>query len=262
MPSVEGAGVELAYDERGEGEPVVLVHGTGAERGFWAETVAALGDGVRAIAYDRRGYGRSGAPEPYTATTVGEHADDLAALIGALAAEPAVLCGHSFGALVALELLLHEPRLARAAVLIDPGMLWLAPSGAAEASRVRAAAEEAARERGPAGAIDAFIAATSGERARETLGEERFAAVHARPVSFMAEVAAAGAWSPAPRELRALEAPVTLLAGTRSSQVWHEVNEALEAMLPRAELRWVEGGHLLPIEAPAAVAEAIRSLQP
>jgi pimeloyl-ACP methyl ester carboxylesterase len=258
-PALEAApGVELAYEERGSGAPVVLVHGTGATRGFWTETLAALGDDVRALAYDRRGYGDSGAPEGYTATTVGEHADDLAALIGVLGDGPAVVCGHSFGAIVALDLLLHQPELVRAAVLIDPGLLWLAPSGAQEASEARAAAEAAAGERGPTGLIDAFIEGTCGPGFDSVLGPERMAAAHAHPVAFVAELTAAANWSPAPRELRALDARVTLLAGRRSKQVWHEVADALAAMLPNAQLRWADAGHLLPIEAPDATADAIR----
>jgi pimeloyl-ACP methyl ester carboxylesterase len=256
---VEGAGVELAYDERGDGPAVVLVHGTGATRTFWRETQDALGEGIRAIAYDRRGYGDSGAPEPYEATTVGEHADDLAALTRALDAAPAVLCGHSFGAIATIDALLHHADIARAAVLIDPGMLWLAPSGAQEASEVRAAAEEAARERGPAGVIDAFIEGTCGPGAEEVLGDDRYAESHAHPRAFMAEVQAAANWSAPPRDLRGLDVPITLVAGERSKPVWHEIAEALAGMLPRAELRWVDAGHLLPIEVPDLLADAIRA---
>ena len=102
--TVEAGGVALAYDERGSGPAVVLVHGTATARTVWRELVEALGDGVRAIAYDRRAYGDSGAPEPYGGTTVGEQADDLAELIEGLGAAPAVVCGHELGALAALDL--------------------------------------------------------------------------------------------------------------------------------------------------------------
>ena len=85
----------LAYDERGNGPAVVLVHGTATARSVWRETVEALGDGVRAIAYDRRAYGDSGAPEPYGGTTVGEQADDLAELIERLGAAPRSSAGTS-----------------------------------------------------------------------------------------------------------------------------------------------------------------------
>ena len=87
-PTVEAGGVELAYEESGEGGCAVFVHGTATARSVWRETVEALGGATRTIAYDRRAYGDSGAPEPYGGTTVGEQADDLAELIEGLSAAP------------------------------------------------------------------------------------------------------------------------------------------------------------------------------
>src|SRR5437762_776357 len=102
MPTVEGAGVELAYEECGAGEPLVLVHGMAADRAVWRDVAPP---GARTIAYDRRGYGGSGAPEPYDRTTVNEQAEDLAALLHAINAAPAVAAGADFGALVVLDVL-------------------------------------------------------------------------------------------------------------------------------------------------------------
>lgn len=51
---------ELIYDEQGTGEPLVLVHGTGAEASIWLSVAGDLAaSGYRVITYDRRGYGRS-----------------------------------------------------------------------------------------------------------------------------------------------------------------------------------------------------------
>ena len=77
MPAlIEGAGVPLAVDERGEGPPVLVVHGIG-------RPPTPLDLPARVIAYDRRGYGESGMPEPYEATTVNEQAEDAAVAGGA-----------------------------------------------------------------------------------------------------------------------------------------------------------------------------------
>ncbi|HEV2061849.1 MAG TPA: alpha/beta fold hydrolase, partial [Solirubrobacteraceae bacterium] len=115
---------DLAYDIAGDGPSVVLVHGMAATRGVWG-TLDDLGG--RVIAYDRRGYGDSSAPEPYTRTTVNEQAEDLAALIAALEAAPALLVGEDFGALVVLDVLLRHRALARAAVLVHPPLHQFSP---------------------------------------------------------------------------------------------------------------------------------------
>ena len=128
MPTVEGAGVALHYTERGEGAPVLLVHGLASDAEALApvaEAVAAAG--ARAIAYDRRGYGRSGAPEPYEGTSVEEQAEDAAALLRAVDAAPAVVAGDGFGALVALDLAKRHGALVRALVLSNPALFALVP---------------------------------------------------------------------------------------------------------------------------------------
>jgi haloacetate dehalogenase len=62
MPVLEARGVELAWSERGEGPPVLLVHETAAAGAIWESLAAALAEGARGISYDRRGWGDSSAP--------------------------------------------------------------------------------------------------------------------------------------------------------------------------------------------------------
>src|SRR3954467_249907 len=104
---VEGAGVPLAVAERGEGPAVLLIHGIGGDAEALAPLAAPLADRARGLADDRRGYGASGAPEPYGATTVNEQAEDAAAILTACDAAPAIVFGDGFGALFALALLVR-----------------------------------------------------------------------------------------------------------------------------------------------------------
>lgn len=140
---VEGAGVELAYTSHGSGPATVVVHGMGG---------VPFGTGLpgRVIAYDRRGYGESGAPEPYVRTTVSEQAEDLACLIERLDAAPALVVGHDLGALVALDLLLRHGGLARGAVLVDPPAYMFVAEATEALSEERAELEDAVRAGGPA----------------------------------------------------------------------------------------------------------------
>jgi pimeloyl-ACP methyl ester carboxylesterase len=258
--TVEGAGVELAYDERGDGPPLVLVHGTAFTRTIWDEVLEELGDGFRAIRYDRRAYGDSGEPEGYRRTTVEEHGDDLIALLRGLDAAPALLCGHSFGAMTCLDVIVREPELVRAAVLAEPPMLWLASGGTEAMSELRAEIQEAAEAHGSNGAIAAFARVVCGPRALEVVGEERALAALGYPTGFAADLGAVGNWSVQPRALRAISTPIIFVAGTRTPQAYREPCEVLAEMIPSAELREADSAHLVPNEAPGVMVDAIRAL--
>lgn len=110
MPSVDlPTGVSLHYEEEGEGEPVLLIMGTGADHTLWAPTVAAYRGRYRVIAYDHRGTGRSTRPQDPTSYSMRVLADDAAALLDALGIESAHVSGLSLGAATALELAIEHP---------------------------------------------------------------------------------------------------------------------------------------------------------
>src|SRR5258708_20724749 len=109
MQTAHGIGVELAYVERGEGPVVLLIHGLAADALTFAPLLEALSPQARAIAYDRRGYGGSGAPEPYERTTVEEQSEDAVALLREPGVERRLICGDGFRAPVAPDLLNPYP---------------------------------------------------------------------------------------------------------------------------------------------------------
>lgn len=258
--TIEGAGVELAYEEQGEGEPLVLVHGTMSTRSIWDEVVELVSDSFRVIRHDRRGWGASGEPEGYEQSTVEEQADDLIALLRGLDAAPAYLCGHSLGAMVCLDTMMREPDLVRAAVIVEPPILWLVERGSEAASELRAAMEKGAAEYGPTGAMGAFVRDVCGPQAADIVGRERSMAALRHPHGFVADMTAVSHWSIPPRALRGIGKRVVLVAGTRTPQQWREPTLSLARMIPGSELRECDSGHLVPNERPEVVAEAIRSL--
>jgi non-heme chloroperoxidase len=89
-------GTRLVFDDLGEGEPVVLLHGWSLDRTCWEHQVPALlSAGRRCVAYDRRGHGLSDVPaQGYDAGTL---ADDLAGLMTGLDVRGATLVSHSMG---------------------------------------------------------------------------------------------------------------------------------------------------------------------
>jgi pimeloyl-ACP methyl ester carboxylesterase len=115
-------GVRLHYLERGEGPPVVLLHGNVVTAEDWAlsgvlDRVAARGH--RVIAFDRPGYGHSDRPRG-RAWAATDQADLLLRALARLGVErPAVVVGHSWGALAALALALADPAAVRGLVLLS-----------------------------------------------------------------------------------------------------------------------------------------------
>ncbi|MFF3172063.1 alpha/beta fold hydrolase [Streptomyces sp. NPDC057900] len=90
------AGIELYYEDHGEGRPVVLIHGFPLSGASWEKQLPVLlGAGYRVITYDRRGFGRSG--RPVTGYDYDTFAADLNTLVEELDLEDAVLTGFSMG---------------------------------------------------------------------------------------------------------------------------------------------------------------------
>lgn len=226
-PVIEGAGVELGYVERGSGPAVVLIHGAADDARGWGDEQSTLAARARVIAYDRRGYGGSGAPVPYERTSVAEQTEDAAALLAGLGAAPAIVAGVDIGALVALDLLLRHCALIAGAVLVAPALYALVPAATEALSAQRIALEVALREGGPAGAVEAYLAGAPA--ARIARGRER-------PQAFFADFGGIATLPVTRRELRGLDAPIVLLDG-EAGQLGAAVSARLAELLPRAQRR-------------------------
>ena len=118
MPEViVESGTRIHYEERGSGEPLVLIMGLGAAGSLWEEHVAAYEQHFCCIIMDNRGAGESDKPDgPYTTKAM---ADDTAGLLMALGIERARVAGISMGSAIAQELALQYPEKVRSLVLIS-----------------------------------------------------------------------------------------------------------------------------------------------
>ncbi len=214
---IEAAGARLAYEESGEGRPVVVVHDLARDR--TVQHLPALGG--RAIAYARRGYGGSTAPEGYAATTVEEQTEDLVALLRGLGAAPALLLGEGFGALVALDAAKRHPAVVAGLVLVDTPLFAFVPEATQALGEQRSALEEALRDGGRAAAI---TVATDGR----VTGD-------ADAAGFFADYAGLASWAVTRRELRALAVPAAVLTRPGAAPHVLAASDALAALLPLAE---------------------------
>ncbi len=112
-------GRRLAYDEVTPQHPkgtILLLTGLGGKRLGWVRQLPVFGQTYRTLAMDHRDVGDS---DPYGESyTVGDQADDAAALLRALSAAPAHVVGISMGGMIALNLAARHPELVRSLVLV------------------------------------------------------------------------------------------------------------------------------------------------
>ncbi len=119
MPTARLNGIEIYYQERGSGFPVVLTHGLGDCADLWSPLAEALADRYRVVSWDMRGHYRSQAPEELSQYTQDIVVEDLRALCDHLDIQRAVQGGHSLGGYTALRF--HEKYPQRVAALILHG---------------------------------------------------------------------------------------------------------------------------------------------
>jgi pimeloyl-ACP methyl ester carboxylesterase len=115
MPFFDAGDARLFYTDEGAGEPLLLVHGWGADSHEWDWHVDALASRHRVLAVDLRGHGRSSAPAH--GNTPPAMAADLARFLDG----PVTAVGHSMGAQVVSILAVEHPELVRAVVAVDAG---------------------------------------------------------------------------------------------------------------------------------------------
>jgi pimeloyl-ACP methyl ester carboxylesterase len=117
---IEIDGVRLHYVDRGEGSPVVLLHGNGVMlQDFEVSGVLDLAAaGHRVIAFDRPGFGYSDRPRS-TIWTPAAQAALIAQALDELDVGPAIVVGHSWGTMVALAMALDHPESVAGLVLLS-----------------------------------------------------------------------------------------------------------------------------------------------
>ncbi|MEW6402754.1 MAG: alpha/beta hydrolase [Chloroflexota bacterium] len=100
MKTVTLNGISLAYERRGTGTPLVLIHGYPLDHTIWDEVATLLEDTFDVIMPDMRGFGASAAS--YDDYSMDDMAGDIAGLLESLGVEKAAVVGHSMGGYIAL----------------------------------------------------------------------------------------------------------------------------------------------------------------
>ncbi len=261
---VNAGGIRLCVRDHGPvgaGPTVVLLHGTTASLGVWNAVVAWLGPGVRTLAVDQRGHGRSDRP-PGAGYGAEAYCADIAALLRERLDGPAVVAGHSLGARNAVVLGARHPDLVAGVVAVDYTPFTEPEVLDALHARVRAGD----RAFSSPGEVESYL------RGRYPLLP---AAAIRRRLRYGYRPAEDG-WRPLadPRamlltveglrqdfdaETRDIRVPVTLIRGEHSRIVSRRAFDATRELRPDDRAVQLPGlDHYVPEEDPAAVAREIR----
>jgi pimeloyl-ACP methyl ester carboxylesterase len=258
-------GLELEYETRGSGEPVVLVH-AGIFAGWFDPLLdeAALTSRYRVVSYHRVGY--AGSDRVTGPVSIAQQAGHLRALMRHLGIEKAHVVGHSSGGNIALQLALDAPSMVHSLVLMEPALpVSTLPERMQAARAWVATVVDAFRAGDRAAAVDGFMRGVAGPSYRAALDRALPGAFEQALVDadtfFGQELPAALQWSLKREDAGRIDQPAFSIFGAKSmelSPIWRERHELVLTWLPKAEGFVLPGAtHLLHIEHPRAVAETL-----
>lgn len=269
-------GVRLAYEEHGDGEPVVLVHGGVSDMRSWEAQVVALAREYRVINYSRRYHVPNEEIPEGVADPMSAHVDDLAGLLEAFDAGPAHLVGHSWGAITCLTLGVRSPALVRTMVLEEPPLMSLVvglppspgqmlrllvndPAMALPLIRfgrgIKPSTKALARGDHETG-LRLFLRAVGADL--DGLSEDRREQRRANVKPLEAEFVRGGLEPLGKADASRATAPTLILNGDRSAVFFQRVADRLARVMPNAERAEVAGAsHWVHEDAPSAVNDLI-----
>ncbi len=257
----------LAYVEAGQGEPVVLIHGSLCDYRYWTLQMPAFSAGFRTIAPSLRHY----YPEHWNGEgddfNIGQHMEDIVAFIDELKIAPAHVVGHSRGGHIAFRIAQNYPDRVRKLVLSEPGGALdpdLSPSAndvnrRFEPGSFQTQAEARIRAGDLDGGLQIFLDAVSGPGAWERTPELAKQFTRDNAMTLLGQVREAR--EPFSRAAaRAIKAPTLLVLGGASPPMFGQIIDALAAAIPDAQrVTIADATHTMNVIKPAAYNEAVLS---
>jgi pimeloyl-ACP methyl ester carboxylesterase len=252
--------MDLHFERRGSGEPVLLIQGMSGTHLSWGEPfLTRLEPDFDTVSYDHRGIGFS--PKTTEPFTIAELADDAAALLDRLGIETAHVLGISMGGMVAQELALRHGARIRTLTLGctycgGPGSALAAPEVAQLLFEgMRSGDRELALRNGFSVNVSAAFAA---DEANFAPFREMALAAPARVQTIMLQMQAIAAHDTQAR-LGSIDRPTLVIHGTEDQMLPPVNGELIASLIPGARLELLEGtGHMWWWERPERGAQLVR----
>ncbi|MBW2053914.1 MAG: alpha/beta fold hydrolase [Deltaproteobacteria bacterium] len=260
MTVVKVNNVNLNYEQMGEGEAVIFLHGYTGSTQDWRNQMPLVAQNYRATAVDHRGHGKSEAPAAEDDYSIKTFSEDIYALLGALNINKCCLVGHSMGGFMSLQFVLDHPEMVKALVLVDTSSgSYDTPPGYAE---LRAKLDELARTKGLEAAFeyDAENNPMRVERFKNHPEQREISRQKVLSTSVDGYIYVARTfrkWPPVTDRLNEIKVPTLIFWGEEDTP-FTESSQAMKEAISEAELITVPGvGHNPHEEAPAIFNEAL-----
>lgn len=256
MKKVEINGINLAYEDRGSGDAVVLLHGFCGSSQYWKHVSPVLSENYRVIVPDLRGHGESDATE--STYTMEMMADDIKLLLDKLSITKAILFGHSLGGYITLSFAEKYPQLLSGFSLIHS----TARPDDTKGKENRITAIEEVKENGIQSFIEALIpklfAPAHVESMPAVIEEVMQIGLQTKPAGVIHTLEGMKDRLDRNHVLRTSSVPVLLVAGEEDQLIPAEKTFSVEAIhITPVKLKSV--GHMSMVEAPEDIIKVMKS---
>jgi 3-oxoadipate enol-lactonase len=251
MEKVKVNGINIAYERRGRGEPLVLIHGYPLDCTTWNEVALLLENDFDLIIPDLRGMGQSDAMDK--TYTVAELASDVAGLLDYLKIKKVFIAGHSMGGYVALAFARAYPNRMRGLGMISSQVLADPPER--KEGRYKTAADVA--EKGTSVVVDSMTYKLSAEVRIQFF--VRDVMQRQKPTGVIGSLKAMAERDDSSDLSKTFRFPVVIVHGDADALIPVERGREVKAALPSAHYAELKGaGHMALMENPKEVAKALR----
>jgi pimeloyl-ACP methyl ester carboxylesterase len=253
METIHVNGIRLAYERRGSGAPMVLLHGFPLDHHLWDDVAPLLSDTFELIIPDLRGFGGSSTVDSFY--VMEDFAADIAVLLDQLQIQKAAIVGHSMGGYVALAFTRLYPERVTGLGLISSQVVADAPDR--KEGRYKSAAEVA--DKGIASVVVTMTPkftsdARLQEFARQSMEQQQ-------PAAYIGALKAMAERVDSTPLLSSLNIPVVLVHGDADSLIPIDRAREVKAAVPKAHLVEISGaGHMPMMESPEQTAGALKHL--
>lgn len=258
---IDSTTIELYWEARGSGAPVLLIGGTPGDAGQMTAVADDLASDHLVVTYDRRGTSRSGRPAYWTQTSVAEQVDDAVAVLDRVGLDKALVFGTSNGAAVALEFALSRPDRVTTAIVHELPLLTVLEDPAPITSALGSMIGDAMQRGGPRAALEAFLRFAFGDAVVDGWQPEfRERMLANADMAFSVELPAFQAYRPDEKRLAGCRVPVSVMVGEAEPMAFfHEAAQWLATRL-HTDVANAPGAHGPQFTASAALAEMIRDI--